>query len=116
MPKARSGTITMAEVLIRRDAISDQPLQLLRLRETPLPLTGEDRLPIKPNFKNPARARDQRHLADAVLKSSQQFLRHPRRPQEPTALSAVFDFQARRHDALFFPKVGVSLNVAAAGF
>src|SRR5262245_44730013 len=96
-----SGTITMAEILIRRDSISDQPLQLLRLGETSLLLTGKDRFPIKPHFKNPARARDQCNLADAVLKSSQQLLGHPRRAQEPAALSAVFDFQARRHDPLF---------------
>ena len=40
-------------------------------------------------------------LHDAVLKSSQQLLRHPRRAQEPAALSAVFDFQARCHNSLF---------------
>jgi len=88
----------VAEIFIRRDAVSDQLLQLLRLWETPLLLAGKDCLPIEPNFKNPTRARDQRHLPDAVLKSSQQFLRHPCRAQEPAALSAVFDFKARFHE------------------
>src|SRR5262245_8837845 len=99
--EARSGTITVTETLIRCDAISDQPLQLLRLRETSLLLTGKDRLAIEPNLKNSSRAGDQRYLPDDVFKSSQQLLRQPRCPQEPAALSAVFDFHARCHGALF---------------
>jgi hypothetical protein len=114
--KARLGTITVAEILIRRDAVSNLLLQLLRLRETPFLLTGKDRLPIESNFKNPAPARDQRHLSDAVLKSSQQLLSHPRRSQEPAALSAVFNFQTRRHGDLFFFKMRNQFNATTSTF
>ena len=44
--------------------------------------------------RNPARAGNQRDLADLHLKRCQQLLGQPSRPQQPAALGAIFNFDA----------------------
>jgi hypothetical protein len=84
----------MAKVPVGSDDIPDALLQLFGLRKTAFLLAGPKGAVGQPNVKDTAATRDKGYAAQFILKSCQEFLRQPGRPQQPAALRAVFDFDA----------------------
>jgi len=85
----------MAQVSARRDPITNELFQFLYFRKPAHFGTGPERIAVNANFENAANSRKQRKLADLARKRGEKFLCHPRCPQQPPALGAVFDFDAR---------------------
>src|SRR4029453_11517073 len=86
--------VGVAEVPAGGDAVTDGLLHLGRLGEALL-LPVPDGLPVDPDDQHPARAGDQRDLAQLALERRQQLLRQPGRPRQPPALGAVLDLEPR---------------------
>ena len=81
----------MPEVLVRGDDVADQLLEFLEVRETPLFLAGPKGFAVDPHLEHSAGAGLQGDLAEFGFEGCQEFLRHPRGAQQPTAARAVFD-------------------------
>lgn len=85
----------MAEVFAGSDAVADELLEFLDVRESAGGCARPEKHSVRANVKDPAGSGDEGELADVILERGEQFLGHPGSPEEPTALGAVFDFDAR---------------------
>src|SRR5262249_52176967 len=85
----------MPERLVGRDGAAPPLLQLLDVGEPPLRLARPHRIAVDAYLEHAALARPQRHLADLLFEGGQQLLRHPGGAQQPAALRAVLDLDAR---------------------
>lgn len=81
----------MPQRLVGGDSITDNCLKLLGLGKRALLRPRPDHGPIDPHVKHSSCARDQKHSAGFLLKRGEQLLRKVSRPQQPTALNAIFD-------------------------
>ncbi|CAH1657303.1 hypothetical protein CHELA20_53548 [Hyphomicrobiales bacterium] len=90
-----SGSIDMSEVTPRLELVADALFQRLHIRKAIVPLSLPDDNVIAVDLENAAGARDERDLADIGTESRQKLLRHPARPQQPLALGAIGDDDAR---------------------
>ncbi len=81
----------MAEVALRVDLIADSLLEHLGLGKAAIGLALPDLHIVAADVKYPAGAGHQRHLAEVVAESAEQFLRQPRGAQQPLALGAIRD-------------------------
>src|SRR5574339_819836 len=91
--------VTMSQRPLRRDAIAHGLLELLRLGEAPRARAREDQLAVEAHVEHAAAAGHERHLAELRLERRQQLLREPGRAQQPAALRAVLDLDARAASA-----------------
>lgn len=108
--------IGMAEAAVRRNAVANELLQFLHLRKSAFAGARPDRRAVDADFEYAAGAGLQRDFADFRLERREQFLRHPRRAQQPAALRAVFDLDARRFHEVSLPfMVGHERNTDESG-
>ena len=84
----------MPESLARRDSVSHELLEFLDVREPTLCGSRPDRRAIDAYVEDAAASGNQHDAADLRFERRQQLLGHPGRPQQPTTLGAVFDFDA----------------------
>ena len=89
------SVVRMAKVFAGRDSVPDKLFELLDLRKPPFIRAGPDDLSAKAHFEYTPRTGYQSDFADLTLECGQEFLGHPGRPQKPTALGAVRDFNPR---------------------
>src|SRR5690606_37521703 len=90
-----ASAVGVAEFAIGPDKIADPLLEHLGVGKTAVTLALPDRFVADPDLEDPARARHERNFADVLAEGRQQLLRHPGRPQQPVALGAVGDGDAR---------------------
>src|SRR5882724_790795 len=90
-----SSAVGVTEALAGRDGVADQLLELLDVGEAAAVVAGPEHGGADAHLEDAAGAGDERDLADLRLERRQQLLRHPGRPQQPAALRAVLDLDAR---------------------
>src|SRR5262249_20589165 len=86
----------MAQISAGSDAVADELFQLLHVGKAPGGGAGPDFEAIDTGGEDAARAWDQRHFTQFVGEGGEEFLRHPCGAQQPAALGAVLDLEARR--------------------
>src|SRR5262249_37780096 len=92
------GLLGVAQVAARGDAVADAALELGQVGEAALLLARPDRLALGADLEHAAVAGHERDLAELGRERRQELLRHPSGAQEPPALGAVLDLDARlRH-------------------
>src|SRR5207245_3201862 len=89
------SAVAVPEALARSHRVADELLELLDVRKASALPARPERLVIDAHLEDATRARDERHLSELRLERRQQLLRHPGRPQQPAALRAVLDLDAR---------------------
>src|SRR5262249_16692154 len=87
----------MPEALARSNHVAHGLLELRHLGEPLALLARPDGLAVGAYLEDAAAPGNQRDLAQLGLERGQELLRHPGRPQEPPALRAVLDLDARSH-------------------
>src|SRR5690606_8156776 len=90
------GPVRVAEVLVGGDAVADTLLQFLDVGESTLGLPRPEGFAAGAHFEDAAGAGLEGDLAQLLLKGGQELLSHPGGAQEPAALGAIFNFNARR--------------------
>src|SRR5512147_3097196 len=86
----------MSEAAIRRDAIADALLELLRLRKAAFNRARPYDFLAQANLVDPFSTRPQRDLRQLLLEGDEQLLRHPGRAQQPATARAIGDRHPRR--------------------
>src|SRR4051812_43950068 len=85
----------MAEIALRRDPVAHQLLQSLDVRKAAVALAVPHNIAADFDGESAAGRWQQRYLAELLGERGEKLLRHPRRPQQPIALAAVGDRNAR---------------------
>ena len=96
----------MAKVPLRFDHVANPLLEFLRPGKAAVALAFPDELVVDADLEIAAGTRDQRHFAKTVRKRLQQFLGHPAGSQQPVALRAVEDGDARLVHGSSLPSTG----------
>lgn len=86
----------MPQVSTGCDPVAEKLFEFLYLRKPTLDGARPHYVILNANLKDPSRTRYEGQFPDIVLKRAQQLLCHPGGPKQPTALSAVFNFDSRR--------------------
>src|SRR3989442_8985018 len=90
-----SSAVGVTEALAGGDGIADQLLELLDVGEAATIVAGPEHGGADAHLEDAAGAGHERDLGDLRLERRQQLLGHPGRPQQPAALRAVLDLDAR---------------------
>src|SRR5690606_14701238 len=87
--------VGMAEVAARLDDVAHPLLQFLGAGKAAVALALPDKRLADADLEIAAGSGDQRDLSERIGKGRQKLLRHPAGPQQPVALGAVKDRDAR---------------------
>src|SRR2546429_4605421 len=85
----------MPEIALGCHAIADTLLQQLDVRKAVIAFPAPDQLIIAGDLEYPAGTWDEGDFAELGCKRGKKFLRHPPRPEQPLALRAIGDGDAR---------------------
>ena len=85
----------MAQVSTGGDPVTDELFEFLYLRKSSVDRPRPNHVLVYPDIEHATSAGHEYQFAYFVRESRQEFLCHPRRPEQPTALSAIFDFDPR---------------------
>ena len=84
--------LRVAEGLFRRGMVADALLQFGDLGEAPLGLARPDERAVDADLENATGTGDKGDACQLLLEGGEEFLRHPRRPEQPSTLPAILDF------------------------
>src|SRR5690349_15474304 len=87
--------VRVPQLTLRRDDVAQALRQLRELGEAAFALARPVGPAIHAHLEHAAGAGDERDLADLILERGQQLLRRPAGPQQPAALGAELDLDAR---------------------
>jgi hypothetical protein len=93
--KREASTIHMAEIPARREPVADTLLQRFDIGEAAVAFAFPDDLAVDVDLKRAAGRGPERHLADLLAEGREKLLRHPRGTEQPMALRAIDDGDAR---------------------
>jgi hypothetical protein len=85
----------MPEALLGGYPVAHELFELFDVRESALRRAGPDQLIIHAHLEDTTVAGSEGYFSQLLLEGREQLLRHPRPPQQPAALRAIGDEDAR---------------------